>query len=736
MANTIAPETFAVAPLVPPTTTPDTGFRAVSAGVEGVRLAQAPRAAGIDFSPASDRSTLNSLMSLGVAALKTKVEQERMRQMGEGAIAAIQGQTAKELAEGDALMGVFGDPVAVAAARQVEKVTQLDRAMQEVQDGMEQWRTKSPEAFRKELPELMKRHLTGDPLSDSLISRAFVEKVPALTDLHTRAHISYVNQRAQDAFFDSAVASGESLKKYLAEERNGRMGHTTDIQATFLRDVASSLSMLKPENAEKASMAILQHYTTSGNHEALELLSTAGISKAFSKEAQAKLPLMLEQARHTDWVNNPRYLKQYENLGAFEATVREGLTDVASIEKMYADNSGPNGGLKQEWVKQQVEQLAIAKARNARRATEGAGITKEMMQRALFSQITTQGGDLQTHIPGLTPENKRVLINEDYARNPKSLDLVVARNGWLPTPVEAQARAAINHALVGQFHPATNGQMGDIETLRELSRLNTINPHTVQRSLGEDTYLNFLTMIDAGALRDKGDEQKNQQQFMGISTAIRAAQAQRKDVDWQRGREKEANSALSSISPVGNPIRAFGTWAYSVWRGEPQPNADQQKQLADMRAVRLRKLAQNTTLPMDKLVTLVDESMSAEVGLLAGAPIMGEIGQEKPFKANVVNSVLGKGGSAFNGRLIDDVEINKAQVRALESKLQIPARKTTKKETDYSVTSAIYDGNRINVLVQFADGTTNDLYLTPEDVAHEYVERNKTEFQRTYNLSK
>ena len=237
MANTIAPETFAIAPLVPATTTPDTTYRPVSVGVEGVRLAQAPRAAGIDFSTASQQSTLSSLMDLGVQALAPKVEQERMRQMGEGAIAAIQGQTAKELAEGDALMGVFGDPVAVAAARQVEKVTQLDRAMQEVQDGMDVWKTKDPAAFRKALPELMKRHLTGDPLSDSMIARAFIEKVPALTDLHTRAHVAYVNQRAQDAFFDSAAASGESLRKYLAEERNGRMGFTTDIQAAFLRDI-------------------------------------------------------------------------------------------------------------------------------------------------------------------------------------------------------------------------------------------------------------------------------------------------------------------------------------------------------------------------------------------------------------------------------------------------------------------------------------------------------------------
>lgn len=737
MANTVAPETFAVAPLVPPTTTPDTGFRAVSAGVEGVRLAQAPRAAGIDFSTASDRSTLNSLMSLGVAALKPKVEQERMRQMGEGAIAAIQGQTAKELAEGDALMGVFGDPVAVAAARQVEKVTQLDRAMQEVQDTMDTWRTRSPEEFRKALPEMMKRHLTGDPLSDSLISRAFIEKVPALTDLHTRQHIAYTNQRAQDAFFDSAAASGESLKKYMAEELKGNMGNTADIQAAFLRDVAGSLAMLKPENVEKASTALVNHYAGSGNYQALKLLQDAGIAKAFSKEAQARMPMLIEQAKHNDWVNNPRYIEQYKALGEFEAAVREGIPAVADIERVFLENSGDKGGLKQDWVKQQTEQLLLAKARNARRAAEAAATDQADYQDRMYSQIMRGQGDLQTEVKDLSSTEKRARIDRDFAKNPATLEAALKRNGWLPTPVEAAGRAAINHAMVGQFVPPSKEQPGDIAVLRELSRLNTINPAVVKRTLGDDTYIQFLTLANSGALVDRGDPQKNQQSFQNVSNLMRENAALTKDIGWQRQREKQANAALSQESLFDSTLGGAYKWASAKWRRAPTPNEEQQAHWQSIRAMRVRSLAASTNLPVADIVKMVDSDMESEMEQIAGAPIVGNVGLEKTFKAGIAGVISSKGGMAFSGRLLEDVEVDKAKVRALEAKLQIPARKTTKRETAYKAVSAIYDGSRVNVAVQFEDGTRpdNNIYITAEDVAHEYINRNKSEFERTFHLS-
>ena len=718
MSLTVAPETFAVSPLMPTSVSPDTAYRAVSAGLEMGRPQRAPQAAGIDFSTVRQTSTLDSLLRLGSAALEPKVKQSRMRQMGEGAIAAIQGVTAKELAEGDMLNGVFGDPTAVAAARQVEKITQLDKSLQEVQDNMDTWRTKSPDEFRKALPGIMEKHLTGDELSDSLISRAFIEKIPALTDLHTRAHVSYVNQRAEDAVFDSVNTSADILTRYMRAGEAGEVRDTSAVEAAFLRDVAGNLSGFKPEHIEKASMALVHSLAAKGQYEVLSLLESAGLAKGFSKEAQAAMPKAVHEAQREDWLNNPRHLVARQSIGTFEAAVREGLiTSEADIIQMYRQHGE---GLTPTWVQNQTEQMHVALAALARR-------TKEMNPKdsARFAYATTvsRGGDLQGYDPVLkSPREVRTQIDLDYADNPqRAVANAIKGNGWLPTPVAATGSAAVNHVMAGTLMPGSDTQPGDLPVLRQLAELDAQRPEVVARSMDEKTYANFKAMQALGVLRDLGSHEKNQQNIASISTILREGNSKIADPAWVRERDKEARAAagnkpwiFSDEENGESSLSALGRRTTNWWAGAKNLTSDQRADYEFMRASRVARVATSTNMPMPAIIKMVDAAMRDEIDTFNGWPVMNAAGRTRPFKTAVA-AAMGAGHAA-----LDDVKLELVQQQVFENAISLGTRKELNRETDYTIMAVAYEGDGLRVSYTFPGEGSQQAFITPGAVAAEW----------------
>ncbi len=692
-------DTFAIDPISITQATPSSVFVPVQAGIGNTNIGRAPQAAGIDFSNASG-STLDSLMKIGQKIVEPQVEIQRKKQALDGAVAALQGQTAADMAKGDIFGGIFGDPTAVAAARQVEKINKVSDSLTEIQKGMDEWKKKTPDEFRAYLPTVMQKHLTGDDMSDALITQAFIQQIPQLVEHHTKASIGYQNQVALNTYGDSIRGVLNAFQTTSEGRRKDPTVVSDDnVKASAVRafqEIASGIGMLDEKAAGKLAFNITRQMAAEGKFDALELLVNSPITGIMSSEDQARLPKVIEDAKQNYVLHNPKFVPVFQSYAAVESGVLQGLISWQDIPKHVetlrnAGHPDADGKMVQSLtIKAQAAAVRTAKALG----NDDAGQLKEFVKGAFVS------GYNQRSSGRFTDKELAALVDDRLYPEAlktgtvdKLLDDQMRTGGFLPTAVKTEMSSALNQSAVSGNLMNLSG-MGAV---RQALTLHSKYPDAMALNFAQDkTALRVLNFMQAHPAL--------------LSSDPKVAEEARKSLGPLLAR------TMARPVPETTTIRSeIAAELPTTWFAGLRPKASWVRDEENAQVARLAETLYRDAGFNAKDAVKVAMSRRMLVDRVAGVPVVGSAGLTSEFRRSVLAGV--KGYDKHGTLRVSDDNWSLITERALDRAVVTELPQLNKK--DYKILGAMYDpAGNVSVTLDF-DGAYPQVTLTTKEVTSE-----------------
>lgn len=730
---TRSPESFALSPLQTPQQSPDTAFIPVQAGLTGGNFGAAPQAAQIDVS-SFQTDTLQSLLKFGEATLAEKVKSERVRQAGEGAIAVMQGATAADLAKNDMFGGFFGDPTAVAAGRQVEKVTQVTKALTSVQERMQDLRKLSPDEFRKTLPMIMNEHMTGDPLSDSLIVQSFVSQTPAVVEHHTKANIEWQQEVAGKQWHDGAVAAGAqytaSVKAHA--ETNSKVSKETVLKAKadFINALAATTGVYNEKYLSKSAFSIMRQFANERNMPALEAVAESPLIAHLSPEHQAMVPKLVADTRNNMYNELPEFSPIASDVGQVEAWVLDNKVSKQQLDTFYhSTNQKLPGRLDNRWLEQRTKELYRAQAA----AAEKLNKTDDKLELAKdFLMTVRRTGEYVSELPpALSKKDVQEgvdalmadAINSGNQQGVLSLKENAMKNGApLPTVIRAPLTGVLNNLRSGIVNKDDSDTVvGTRSALIELADMYAMGPVGFEKHFGEDLTAVFMTLTANGALTPEKDDATWNNKLQDIANGLRTpGDATRSKEAIAYATNKGAYGALEDFSKFFDPLRGV-----NVPTALGGPGGDAEGMYAALIANTAGTLAKTSALYSPETAwEVARKSVARQVDRFVGFPVFGNPGLEKPF-AKAVGEAMGIAGN--RSVQINDTGMYLATKAVLDKALRIDERKANEEDTDYVIGNVQYmfgDMSKIRVSARI-NGVNQPVDILASEVAEAYLQLDK-----------
>lgn len=728
MANEIftsGPDSFAVSPLDVRAAPSAAGFTQLSAGIQGGAVAPASRAGGIDFS-SQGPGTLDLLLKLGEKALTPRVALERAKQQGAGAIAAMQGITAAELAKGDLFNGIFGDPTAVAAARQVEKVTHVEDAITEVQKSMDEWKKRTPSEFKAELPKLLERHLTGDEMSDSLITHAFIQRMPQLVEAHTKASVKYQNDQAANAWF-SKMKSSAATYQAIADSDTAPEAKLA-AQAAMAQDIAGALSVFNEENAGKVAFSLIRQLGASGHTAALDVLVSSGLIDALKPEQQAMVPKLVDEAKTEYYKNAPAFVAANVSIGTVEASVNDGAISMNQLKEFYSQAQAKYPKLLNNvWLRRQTEILLGAQLRNSRKAEKAGPGDMISTQRQWWTFEVRRDGNLKELPPGFKESEVAAWLDEEFKNAPPVqqqalIDQSIKGQRAMPSTAQRAYLSTLNQLALGRLQLNAQPQLLELNRLLNLSRTGFIE------NFGAQQTTMFESAVKAGMLTPEKDDKAFAQKLTSFAALVQT------DPIKREGFLKETRALARSAIPWDWPKKVMGDAVMS---------SRQKEDFADLVAGRAELIGKHLNVDADAAVQNATAEVLRDTDFVLGSAVRGPVGQGRPFRSLVAKEVASVSGAQLEEKLY-----TRAVRAALDTALNIKQRKTNRQETDYEVVGAyskrsgeielrvMFDGIAVPVPVTLRSSDVSSLYKhTTAASAAEDIEKARADMEGVFTLA-
>ena len=355
------------------------GVRFVGNGTSSVgRIAEAgtraPQAASVKD------GTFDLLMQLGQVTLAPRIAAMKKEAEVAGAVQHASGVALEEIInEQPWYANVFGTAPAVEGARAYGARAATARFVQTNLENMETLAQQPPEALVGQLTEQMKQHLTGDPATDAVIQQELIGQLPTLIKTHTKAHVAYMQKKADEATYSAMVADAEKFGAIMNSELSGdadKAQALASLADTFVlpegRNPAShwkNLTNVMIDQATKGNSHFLAAATQAGMLETLPPdyrdVVKAGIGKAapgiFSKLLAQDLDLLTATvALSTNPPDTPEEIQaEWERINSV-AALRTGIPqDLAKLNGVNTLTSAIGLDMRRDEAERQRAETAV-----------------------------------------------------------------------------------------------------------------------------------------------------------------------------------------------------------------------------------------------------------------------------------------------------------------------------------------------------------------------------------------
>lgn len=193
------------------------GVRFVGSGTSDVGRVR-PGSLDLPTQVSTKDGTLELLMQLGEKTLAPRIAEMKQQAEVEGAARHASGVALEEIVnEQPWYANVFGTAPAVEGARAYAARSATARFVQSNLENMEALAPKSPEEIGPLLSQQMEQFLTGDPAADSMIKNELLAQAPTLVKAHTKAHVAYMQKKADAAHRSALTSTAEHYGAAMAE---------------------------------------------------------------------------------------------------------------------------------------------------------------------------------------------------------------------------------------------------------------------------------------------------------------------------------------------------------------------------------------------------------------------------------------------------------------------------------------------------------------------------------------
>lgn len=701
--STVGPDSFALAPAQMPTAGPEATYRPLSAGVSGGGVGPAAVAGGVDIGSFQRTSMLDGLLAFGQKTLAPKIEQQRKVMALDGAVAAMQGVTAAELAKGDIFQGFFGDPVAVAAARQVEGVNAVSSALTDIQSSMGEWKKKTPNEFKAMLPEVMKKHFTGDDLSDSIIAQSFMQQIPGIVEMHTKESIKYQNESALAIYSNRARGALQMYQGFADAHNRDNTTTTKDMvqgaEVQLLDELASTLGVMDEKTIGKTTFSLAREMARSGSFAALSALERSPIMGMLSPEQQAMMPKILVDAKNEYMLTNPKFADLYGTAAHFETAVNQAAVSEEKIKEAAVKFTATGlTGYDNEWVKSQIKNLQAAKLREA----EALKDDKAALARSTVVTTLANGGSAKH--TNMTSKQLQEGMDNDFKAlegNPsaqRNFLLHSARSDFpYPESVRMASGAALrNVGAVGELTPGAS--MADLETAVALFKTNP-GLAVEQFGKGSDELRVLSVLHHVPGVFDPNPEVSKQARATA-GTLIKASKG------------KPPVSELELYKDAENAVSR--PWIANITESRKARDRE-----ADAIVTDLVDLMRNTGLPAKLALPAVERARQFNTDRIAGIAASGNPERTAAFQKGVFALVSGKYGREHGESNINQQTWEAVTTTAVKNQARVMFNKSVGVDQIVSVT---YDTNKdVRVLLDIG-GVMQAVTVTQAQVAALYSE--------------
>lgn len=307
------PQSFATQPVAPQQPAgPGRQFTPVRGGVEGAGRPAPVQAPGGDFGSAATESarTLESLLSVGAAALEPALQRQEQQAYFNGVQRAVEGQTmAQILHDRPWYTRIFGDGALVEGARaySVQKAV-TDQATQFLRD-LPKNRTRGTEDVMRDVTAAFDTYRTGDSATDAALLQQMTAALPDMIQQHTRAHYAWQQETALSGYVGAANSAGAYLQEVASRRSLGTLSEGEYERA--VNQYISRVMMSDGMDAEAQREAFYAHVVQqaqAGNFHAVNTWKQTGAFDFLTPEQQISLTNAMtryEAVSMENWLRRP-----------------------------------------------------------------------------------------------------------------------------------------------------------------------------------------------------------------------------------------------------------------------------------------------------------------------------------------------------------------------------------------------------------------------------------------------
>lgn len=435
-------------------------------------------AQGGEFGAAADSAsrTIDALMKMGQTLIAPKVQAEKSRMAMEGMVSALQGMSAAQIQDEEIFGGMFGDTVTVAAARQVEQMDAVNNFNIHLSENMHELQKMDPMQFRQWFPQQMQQFMTGDEVSDGMITQAFMESAPKVIDMHTKAHIGYRQAVAEQAWSKDLQTAGAGMALARIKAADGQLNPDLAAQAQqqFLQRLAGPGGIHGEAYKSWLNKAYRQ-FAADGNIQALDLMEeTQVLTATQSGDQYDQLMRIRDRAETKLMAEAPTFAKYGRDLGVIEAALSGGYSGFASVDALTEWAAGYNrqaaleSGVDKPVIdNRRVESMVEKYLGGLQKAKDKLSRLDDPMQAAAFAAGLYKQG--QYHTVYANPEMNKTevknlahqMLMQDTSIAPADLARMVAHSEEDWQPVKGVLKPVIDFLRTGNGDPkAMQGGLG------------------------------------------------------------------------------------------------------------------------------------------------------------------------------------------------------------------------------------------------------------------------------------
>lgn len=370
-------------------------------------------------------NTMEVLLQMGQKTLAPKIAAMKERAVVEGAVRHASGVALEEIInEQPWYAQVFGTAPAVEGARGYAVRSRTAQFVSGHLANMDNLATKSPDEVAPYLYDQMAQHMTGDADTDLMIRNEMAAQLPVLVKAHTKAHVGYMQKKANEASYADMIASATT---YGAIASNPDM--TDEDKALAREQLAQSFMLPEGRNPDShwrnTSKAIVDQ-ATKGNTQFLAAATQAGILDALPLEHRDVVKAGIMKAAPgifaKELMKDPALVEAYmmlltnppdpETAAAMLDGVNGILSERTAIPRSMAEMFGPDdalraGVLNRRQELQERERVFTASERVAREQQKemqkeiDKAREEALVMVALEDAIADPGLNMRLHVNGV-----------------------------------------------------------------------------------------------------------------------------------------------------------------------------------------------------------------------------------------------------------------------------------------------------------------------------------------------